>query len=120
MPPRVRSKGLQTLVDEFVGDDPERVESFERACAELAIGVELNRLRTEAGLSTRALAALVGTKASVISRIEQADYEGHSLAMLRRVATALGRRVVVSFPPTDEPAPQNESRAPRRTRTRRD
>jgi transcriptional regulator with XRE-family HTH domain len=102
--------GPQTLVDEFVGDDPERVESVERACADLAVGVELNRLRTEAGLSTRALAALVGTKASVISRIEQADYEGHSLAMLRRVASALGRRVVISFPPADKTASQNGTR----------
>lgn len=98
MPPRVRTKGLQALINEFIGDDPERVDSFERARADMAIGVALHRLRTEAGLSTRALAEKVGTQASVISRLEQADYEGHSLSMLRRVAAALGRRVEISFP----------------------
>ncbi len=52
----------------------------------------LYELRTTAGLSQRELAKRVGTTASVICRMEQADYEG-SLAMLRRVAGALGRRL---------------------------
>ncbi|MCX6971679.1 MAG: helix-turn-helix transcriptional regulator [Verrucomicrobia bacterium] len=36
------------------------------------------RLRTQAGLSQRALEKMVGTTASVISRLEDADYEGRS------------------------------------------
>jgi predicted XRE-type DNA-binding protein len=62
-------------------------------------------MRTEAGLSQRALATLVGTTASVICRLEDASYDGHSLAMLKRVAAALDRRVEVRFLPTGkEPA----------------
>lgn len=57
--------------------------------------------RERAGLSQRALAGLVGTTASVICRIEDADYEGHSLTMLRRVAEALGQRVELRFVPED-------------------
>ena len=57
-------------------------------------------MRTEAGLSQRALAQLVGTTASVICRLEDASYDGHSLAMLKRVAAALDRRVEVRFLPT--------------------
>ncbi|AGA25592.1 helix-turn-helix domain-containing protein [Singulisphaera acidiphila] len=102
MPSRTKSKGLQSLVGEFIGTAPERVASFEKACDELEIGVKLNRMRTEAGLSTRALAQKVGTQASVISRIEQADYEGHSLSILRRVAAALGQRVEIRFHPIGE------------------
>jgi len=34
------------------------------------------------------LARLVGTKQPVISQLEDADYEGHSLSMLRRIAEA--------------------------------
>jgi len=44
-------------------------------------------------------AALVGTTASVISRPEDADYEGHSMAMLRRIAAALNKRVEIRFVP---------------------
>jgi hypothetical protein len=41
----------------------------------------------------------VGTTASVISRLEDDDYAGHSLAMLRRIATALNKRVEIRFVP---------------------
>lgn len=40
---------------------------------------------------------LVGTTASVICRLEDADYEGHSLAMLNRIAAALNKKVVIDF-----------------------
>ena len=56
-------------------------------------------LRTKAGLSQRALAKLVGTSASAICRVEDADYEGHSLGLLRRIAAALHQRVELRFVP---------------------
>jgi transcriptional regulator with XRE-family HTH domain len=49
--------------------------------------------REGAGLTQGQLAKLVGTTQSVISRLEDADYEGHSLSMLRRIAAALHHRV---------------------------
>ena len=51
------------------------------------------------GLSQRQLAKLVFTTASVICRLEDADYDGHSLAMLRRIAAALDKRVEIRFLP---------------------
>ena len=69
----------------------------ERANAEIAR--KIYELRTKAGLSQRALAKLVGTTASVICRLEDADYEGHSFSLLRRIATALNRRVEIRFVP---------------------
>ena len=39
----------------------------------------------------------MGTTQSVISRLEDADYEGHSLSMLQRIATALRMRLKVSL-----------------------
>jgi transcriptional regulator with XRE-family HTH domain len=93
-----RSGALQALHDRFIGDDPERVASFERAQADAQVAQDIYDLRVEAGLTQRDLAERVGTTASVISRLEDADYEGHSLSMLRRVAAALGRRVEVRFP----------------------
>ena len=69
----------------------------ERANAEIAR--KIHELRTKAGLSQRALAKMVGTTASVICRLENANYEGHSFSMLRRIATALNRRVEIRFVP---------------------
>lgn len=61
----------------------------------------IRALREEAGLSQHALAERIGTTASVVCRLEDADYEGHSLAMLNRIATALNRRVVIQFAPVE-------------------
>ena len=41
----------------------------------------------------------VGTTPSVISHIEDDDYEGHSLSMLRRIAAALNKRVEIRLVP---------------------
>jgi transcriptional regulator with XRE-family HTH domain len=115
--PRPEDKTLGFLYDRYVGNDPERIASYEEARAQSAVATAIYALRTEAGLSQRALAARVGTTASVICQLEDADYEGHSLSMLRRIAAALGRRVEVSFPPAKEPsAPPKDVPTPRKSR----
>jgi len=96
--PRGRSPGLQDLFDRYIGDDPAKVAAFEAAKSNAEVARALYRLRTGAGLTQRALAARVGTTTSVICRLEDAEYEGHSLSMLRRIAAALGRRVEIRFP----------------------
>ena len=60
---------------------------------------QIHELRAKAGLSQRDLGKLVGTTASVICRLEDADYDGPSLSMLRRIAAALDRRVEIRFVP---------------------
>jgi transcriptional regulator with XRE-family HTH domain len=54
--------------------------------------------RTQAGLTQEELAKRVGTKQPVIARLEDADYEGHSLNMLQRIAKALNRTLRVEMP----------------------
>ena len=56
-------------------------------------------LRMEGNLTQRELTSLIGTTASVICRLEDADYGGHSLTMLSRIAAALQQRVEISFVP---------------------
>ena len=93
----IRSKALQHVYDRYVGNDPERRAAYEQEVLNAEIASLLYRLRTQAGLSQRELAKRVGTTASVICRLEDADYEGHSLAMLRRIAAAFGRRLEIRF-----------------------
>ncbi|MDH3593030.1 MAG: helix-turn-helix transcriptional regulator, partial [Planctomycetota bacterium] len=59
----------------------------------------LYNARQDAGLTQRELAERVGTSPSVISRLEDADYYGHSLSMMRRIASALGMRIELRFVP---------------------
>jgi transcriptional regulator with XRE-family HTH domain len=55
--------------------------------------------RSEAGLTQQQLARAVGTTQSVISQLESAEYKGHSLTMLVRIAKALNRRVEIRLAP---------------------
>ena len=83
---------------------PERIAALEKARADDQVARKIVELRTGAGLTQRQLAKLVGTTASVICRLEDADYEGHSLAMLNRIAAALNRRVEIRFVPAERRA----------------
>ncbi|MBI1915913.1 MAG: XRE family transcriptional regulator [Planctomycetes bacterium] len=72
-----------------------------------AVAQQLYDLRLQASLTQKELADLVGTTASVICRLEDADYEGHSLSMLRRIAGALNSRIEVRFIPIEKSASRN-------------
>ena len=89
--------GIEILHRVFIGSDPVRLASLEEERANMEIARKIYDLREEAGLTQRQLASKIGTSASVISRLEDADYQGHSLAMLNRIATALGKRVKIEF-----------------------
>jgi transcriptional regulator with XRE-family HTH domain len=63
--------------------------------------VDLIVLRSKRGISQEQLAERVGTKQSSIARLESGTQEP-SLRFLRRVAEALGGRVVVAIVPAEE------------------
>lgn len=71
-----------------------------RAGAEqdFAMGQLIYDLRTAAKLSQRELAERMGTTQSVISRLEEGGGARNRLDTLARVATALNRHLIVSFP----------------------
>jgi len=92
-----KSKSLQAAFDRYIGNDPEQQQAFEEALADYDVARRIYDLRTKAGLSQRELARRIGTTASVICQLEDADYQGHSLLMLRRIAASLDKRVEIRF-----------------------
>jgi ribosome-binding protein aMBF1 (putative translation factor) len=94
---------VDQLTDKFVGSDPKRQAMLDEEIVNVEAAQLVYALRTKAGLSQRELAKKVGTTASVICRMEQADYEG-SLPMLRRIAGALNRRLELRAVPLKSPA----------------
>ena len=91
------SDAIEILHRRYYEGHPDRIASLEEERANAEVARKIYDLRQEAGLTQRELAKLVGTTASVICRLEDADYEGHSLAMLNRVAAALGMKPRISF-----------------------
>jgi ribosome-binding protein aMBF1 (putative translation factor) len=90
---KFKSAAVQELYEELIGDDAAAQEEFEEGLVNIEAAQLIHDMRSKAGLSQRELARKVGTSASAINRLESADYEGHTIAMVRRVATALNRRL---------------------------
>lgn len=97
MSKRKTSDAAKILYRRYYKNNAKRRAGLERARLDNDVARKLYELRQSAGLSQRELAKLVGTTASVICRLEDSDYEGHSLAMLNRIASALDKKVVVDF-----------------------
>jgi ribosome-binding protein aMBF1 (putative translation factor) len=93
---RTTTDGLK-IMDRMFGNDART----RREMAEISLNFDIAQMiydaRTAAKLTQKQLAELIKTKQPVIARLEDADYEGHSLTMLVRVAAALGKRVEIRF-----------------------
>ncbi len=70
--------------------------SLQEARVHAQVGRLIYRMRTGAGLTQTELAERIGTTQSAVSRLEDADYDGHSMSTLCRIAAALGKRVRIS------------------------
>jgi ribosome-binding protein aMBF1 (putative translation factor) len=96
---RTTSDGLAILDRRHFKGRPARLRALAEATLNAQIAQEIYALRTKAGLTQKRLADLVKTTDSVISRLEDADYAGHSLKMLQRISAALNRRLEIHFVP---------------------
>ena len=67
------------------------------------IAVAAFRARTDAGLTQSQLARRVGSTRSEIARLEDSDCGDDSLALLRRIAAGLDRRVELRLVPGRRP-----------------
>jgi transcriptional regulator with XRE-family HTH domain len=87
------------ILKAVTGDDVDVQAAIAQARINFHVAQMIYDARAKAGLSQRQLAELVGTKQPVIARLEDADYEGHSLTMLQRIAEALNQRLEIRFIP---------------------
>ena len=94
---RRTSDAREIIHDRFFRGSPEHDKLLEEALIDDHVARSIYDLRTRAGITQTELANRVGTSPSVISRLEDANYRGHSLTMLQRIAAALGKRVEVRF-----------------------
>jgi transcriptional regulator with XRE-family HTH domain len=93
-------------LDRMIGDDPKLRAMIDEEMLNAEIASLVHNARTAAGLTQAQLARLVRTSQPAIARLEDSDYRGHSLSMLRKIAAALGRRLEVRLV-----APRKKTRA---------
>jgi transcriptional regulator with XRE-family HTH domain len=81
------------------GIDPDTDPEMLQISEDFQVAQMIYDARMEAGFTQKQLAKAAGTTQSVISQLESAEYKGHSLSMLERIAKALNRRVEVRLVP---------------------
>jgi DNA-binding XRE family transcriptional regulator len=97
---KFHSNASKFLYNRLIAGNRRREEEYEEQVINAEIARKIHELRTKAGLTQQELAERVGTSKSAICRLEDADYEGHSLSMLKRIAEALDKRVEIRFMPS--------------------
>jgi len=87
------------LRKKFIKGKKKRLESLNEEQFKGDIAQLIYDLREQAGLTQKEFAKRVNTTASVISRLESADYDGYSIKMLRRIAECMHHRLELRFVP---------------------
>lgn len=100
--PRKKTSDALVILERMTGKSPKMRALVAQARINAAVAQLIYSAREAAGLTQKELAELVGTKQPVIARLEDANYEGHSLTMLQRIATALNQRLEINFSPLPE------------------
>lgn len=96
------TSAVEILHRRYIGDDAERKASLQEERVNAEVAQMIYDLRQEAHITQKELADLIGTTQSVISRLEDADYNGHSLSMLSRIAKALNKHLTIQMNLEDE------------------
>jgi DNA-binding XRE family transcriptional regulator len=95
-----KTRNALEIVDRLlIAGDKNRRARIDNDVMNCEVAALIFAARRRARLTQQQLADLVGTSQPTIARLEDADYDGHSLTMLRRIATALGQTLELRFVP---------------------
>jgi ribosome-binding protein aMBF1 (putative translation factor) len=84
MPRKMTSNALEILAH-IAGDNPAMRLELQQEIINRDVAAKIYKLRHVEGLSQAQLARRTCTTQSVISSLEDVDYDGHSLSMLNRI-----------------------------------
>lgn len=98
----VKTRDAVKILENEIRKDPELQKLYEEEQINFEVALAIREIRKRRGLTQEQLAKKIGTTQSVISRLEDADYEGHSVSMLQRIAEALHCRLSIKWDDLDE------------------
>jgi transcriptional regulator with XRE-family HTH domain len=112
-----KTRNLAEVIRRKLAKDPDLAAAVDAERFKSNVASEIVEARLQAGLTQEQLASRIGTHQPVIARLEDAEYEGHSLKMLERIASALGKRVEIKF--ADQSTARGRSRSKPRSAKKR-
>ena len=78
-------------------ENPKFRALYEEVSRKMSIGEQIARLRNKAKMSQLELAKKVSTSRTAIARYESGDYNRYNVGTLARIASALHKRLKISF-----------------------
>ena len=98
------TRNFGAVIRDELSNDPDLAQEVAEELFHALVARKVYELRTKASLSQKELAERIGTGQSAISRLEDADYDGHSLSTLLKIAFALKKELQIDFvePPVFE------------------
>lgn len=93
----VMTQDATKILERMVGDDAELQLLIQLSDITADIAEQVYEARTERSITQTELAVLIGTSQSAVARVENADYDGHSIRTLVKIANALKFRVQINF-----------------------
>lgn len=85
---KTTSSAVEIMHKRYIKGEKRRLKYIKEERERVKIAQKIYELRTQVGLTQKNFAKLVGTRQSVICRLESADYSGHTQKMLQRIADA--------------------------------
>ncbi len=98
---KIRKKTTDAIkiLSSIAAKDKKSNSLISEALINVRVAQLIYKARIAANLTQKQLADLVGTNQPVIARLEDADYLGHSLTMLQKIALALNRKIEIHLVP---------------------
>ena len=93
----MKTKNFADVIRDELRRNPELAKAVEAESFNAAIAQKIYDLRVQHGLTQALFADRIDSHQSVIARMEDADYAGHSLSMLLKIAEAFGKQLHVEF-----------------------
>lgn len=93
-----RVSDVLELMDRWFGSIPGWDDMVAEEELKMQVGQAVYDLREAVGLSQADLAKLICSNQAVISKVENADYRGNAIEVLRRVCFALHTPIKISCP----------------------
>lgn len=93
--PKKITSAEEILYRRYIKGKPERMKSLRDVTAAMTLGEYIRELRERKEVTQQQLADLIGTKRTAISRLESADYQGHSVELLCRIVRALHGKLMI-------------------------
>lgn len=85
----MKTRNALELIKKRLKEKPDLQAAYYEEKKNYYIACKIREYRKRAKLTQKKLAQLIGTKQSVVSRLENAEYTGHSLSVLKKISAVL-------------------------------